>query len=274
MIVKVIALLLFIVETLNITSYTYYRVKAAGKANFLIKRKIGRGGQMTYCIPGAQTNPREAFNFFEQITVKYPNLVPGGISYIRYNNYGFDPEQIAKQIIRDIERFEYEPYIISISIGDQIAQLVANKVPNVKIISINPATNADSLRFENLFILQVKLAFLNTLATLGGWFGQLKTVHTSTRAKQSISLYLDHLNCLTKSEIKVSTNATVGLIISHYDQLLENREVVLNFSYLNRDQVEIVDTGHANTATGGILYAEKLENLLPNFYPPISEDAN
>ncbi len=266
--IKIACLTLFILETLNIFSYTLYRAKAGGKADFLVKKKSEHGGKMTYCLPGIQANPRESFKFLEQLTLQKPDLVPGGITYIRYNNHGFDPQQIAKQIIRDINQFEYEPYIISVSIGDQVARFIEQKVENVKIIAINPATNANSLNFESLFKLQFKLMLMNIFATFGGWLGALRTVCTNSRRRQSISLYLDCLNCLTKSELKVSSRATVGLIVSYFDRLLDNRETVLNFSYLKERQVALVDTGHANTITGGVLYAEKLEQLLRDFYPP------
>lgn len=268
MFVKVIVLLLFILEVLNIFSYTLYRAKAGGKADFLIKKKAKQGEKMTYCLPGIQADPRESFKFLEYLTLQRPDLMPGGITYIRYNNRGFDPEQIARQIAKNIKKFEYEPYLISISIGDQIARLVEQKVDNVKIIAINPATNADSLVLENLFILQTKLVFMNILATFGGWLGNLKTIYTDDGYRQSISLYLDCLNCLAKSELQVSSKATTGLVISCYDSILDNRETILNFSYLKEDQVALVDTGHANTITGGVLYAEKMEQLLQNFYSP------
>ena len=273
MIVRIVIFILFLLEVYNITTYVLYRIKGKGRATLVIRKKSAKGGKMTYCIPGLKADVKETFKFFEQLTLQKPNLMPGGLTYIRYNNYGFDPEQIAKQIIRDIKRFEYEPYIISLSIGDQIARIVEAEIEGLKIIAINPIPNADCIRFDTLFVLQVKLAFLNFLTSFIGWFGELKLIGTNGQARQSISLYLDCLNCQAESNLEVTTEATKGLIISRYDKLLDNKEVVLNFPYLTTNQVERVDTWHANTVIGNVLYAEKMEKLLPNFYPPKEEDA-
>jgi hypothetical protein len=262
-------------EVFNITTYTYIRCKIKGRASLIVKKKANPGDCMTYCLPGFRADENITFGFFEQMTDEKRNLVPGGITYLRYNSFGFDPTTIAKQIIEDVRINNYQPYIISLSVGDQIARLVERELPEVKIIAINPAFSADCLKTDALIVLYMKLAVANFFSALLGWFGQARVVRTnSKKKKQSIVLYLDCMNCLAHSELSVTTAATKGVIVSYFDMLLDNKEVVNDFMQHSPTDVIIVDSGHANTVVGRVLYKEALSKLLTaDFYPPKLQDA-
>lgn len=268
--IKIVCLILFLLEVLNIATYTFARVKGKGKATLKVKRKAKPGDCMTYCLPGLRADEDVVFDFFEEMADEKRDLVPGGISYLRYEDYGFDPKTIAKQIVEDVKINNYQPYILSLSIGDQIARFVERELPGVKVIAINPAFNANHLKYDKLVILYMKLALANFFAALLGWLGQAQVIRTDGNRKLSISLQLDCINCLTHSNLSVTTSATKGIIVSYFDALLENKEIVNDFRPHGPTDIFIVDSGHANTVVGRGLYKEALGKLFlaTNFYPP------
>ena len=261
MIFNLILLNCYAIFLLNLATYTYARYENSGKAKFRLVRRDKEGNRMTYCLPGIASNPNVSFRFVD-------GLVPGGMTYVKYSKWGFDPKTIADQIVRDIKKNSYEPYLISISVGDQVARMVEDKIKDVSIISINPLTSDECLCFETQTVLRMKLPFVNFIIACLGWLGQIKFFDRENSTRQSLSLYYDMVNAMVKSRLEIGkdSTATKVLVLSRYDEILDNRSISNIFYNVKEENIAIVDTEHANTNNGSILYREKLEKLLPKIY--------
>lgn len=263
---KIIVVLLYLLALVNIASYTFYRVKHHGKAHLIVKNPAEKGSRMTYCIPGIKSNTADAFKFTESTTVHEDSLIPGGVTYVNYDDFGFDAKTIASEIIRDIKKNHYQPYIVCISVGDQVARYVEDKIKNLSIITINPITNDECLKFKVQIRLRFKQAIANFFLALSGWLGYLKLVRTGYKTRRSLSLNNDMQNCIIGSHLEVGKTATKGLIFSHHDEYLDNAIVYDIFSYVNGIETTMVDTEHANTYIGSCLYREKATKMFKNIY--------
>ena len=265
--IKYFVVALYVVFLINIGSYALYRSKINGKARLIINRKGEDGGIMTYCLPGLKSNPEKAFKFQERASIHEKNFIVGGITYVAYGNTGFDAKTIAKQIIEDIREHNYQPVILSVSVGDQIARYVEQEIDNLKIVAINPATNIDCLKCDVMVKLIIKQFFMESFLILIGWLGALKLVKTdSTKKHQSLRLATDMETCLIRSNLEVEGNATKAIIVSYFDEILDNVNVYDIFSCAKDLQVVVVDTGHANLSIGSILYRDKITNVFKTIY--------
>ena len=264
--IKFVCLAFYIVFLLNIGSYAVVRSKWNGRAELIIKSRPKKGGTMTYCLPGLKSSPFAAFKFLENTRLHQRDIVPGGITYVRYSNWGFDPQKIATQIVSDIKKYDYTPYIISISVGDQIARYVEQLCPEVTIIAINPLPNCECLKYDIQITTHLKVFLINFCLAFLGWFGQIRSVKTDVKRKQSLSLYADMLNCVSRSTLTVGEQATRAVIFSYFDEYLQNSDVRDIFYMVPDSEIAVVDTLHANTAVGGNLYRDKIIKLLRKIY--------
>lgn len=263
---KYLIICLYVLWIINIGTYIYHRAKINGKAKLKLKRPVEDGGIMTYCLPGMKSTPEMAFRFQERASIHEKNFIVGGITYVAYENSGFDARTIANQIIKDIREHDYQPVIISVSVGDQIARYVEQEIDNLSIIAINPATNVDCLKDEVVFKLTIAEFFKNIFLALVGWIGLLPVIRTDGRSHQSPSLANDMKNCLAKSNLQVTTNATKVIVLSVYDEILDNSSVRSEFGHINGLKIALVDTEHANLSIGGILYRDRIGKLIKNIY--------
>ncbi|MBR3263942.1 hypothetical protein IKF94_01765 [Candidatus Saccharibacteria bacterium] len=254
--------LIYLILTINICSYAYYRSKFNGRAILKVKKPAKGTQKMTYLLPGFSANPEKSFSFLTEVTLYEKSAIKGGITLVEYRNLGFSPEVIGKQIINDIKRNDYRATIISLSISDQIARYVEQEIKNVSIVTISPITNEDCLKLENEILYQIKLPIVNFFITLLGWLGQLRLVKTEDGKNISISLQNDLENCLINRHLEVGKKATRGLVLSKYDEFLDNNFVRDVFANAKNLDIRQVDTTHANTIIGGILYRNDVIDLL------------
>ena len=264
--IKCFFLVFYALILVNSGSYAIYRSKKNGVAKLRLKRKVEDGGKMTYCLPGLKSDPEKAFKFQEKASIHEKNFIIGGITYVCYEDTGFNPKTIAEQIVNDIKTHNYEPIIISVSVGDQVARIVEQEVDNLKIVAINPATNIECLKCEVYTMLIVKQFFSSFFLTLIGWIAQLRLVKTDSKKNQSLILANDMKNYLIKSNLEVGKQATKGLILSRYDKMLDNNDVYDVFGRVTELKTVIVETAHANLSVGGILYRDKITDIFKSIY--------
>lgn len=265
--IKYLILCFYVLFLVNIGTYTYYRTEVNGKAKLRLKKAAKDGEIMTYCLPGLRSIPDSAFKFQEKATIYDDSFMTGGITYVYYEGSGFNPGTIAKQIVSDVKKHHYQPVIISVSVGDQIARLVEQEVDNLSIVAISPATSKECLKCEALILLTIKCMLKNFILTSIGWLGQLRLVKTDSKPHQSLSLLLDMENCLIRSNLEVTTSATKAVILSQYDKLLENSDVCDIFCRANADaKIVKIATDHANLSTGSVLYRDRITDILKTIY--------
>ena len=263
--IKIVVCIFYIVTLINIVTFANYRIKNGGKAKLIVERPVRNGEKMTYCLPGLKSNAASAFRFLDQAFVQDTTLRKSGFTYIKYENTGFDVKTIANQIVDDIKTHNYQPVIISVSVGDQIARLVEREIKGVPIVAINPATNDECLDFWVQIKMRVELFFENFGITSIGWFGLLPICQTDGKPKQSLVLVNDMKNSLIKSRLEVKQSNTKAVFFSYFDKLLDNAAIYDIFGLTDAEAI-LVDTEHANLALGGILYRDDLIRVLKTIY--------
>ncbi len=269
---KIMLILLAIVTLINIITYTRFRLQMNGRARLEVRKPAKEGEKMTYCLPGMKSDPENAFKFIENTAFTERNLINGGITYVYYEDSGFYPKAIARQIVADVKKHHYTPYIISVSVGDQIARHVEAELENLSIIAINPATNRDCLSLDYRIKLRFKLFFENIILFFAGWIGQLRLIKLSGNKRQSLALYNDMKNYLAKSKLAIGNTATKVVVFSYYDNILDNISVYNQFSRVTDIEGILIDTEHANLSIGGILYRDKLSKIIENIYKTPSKN--
>lgn len=265
--IKYLIFCLYVLFLLNIGTYTYYRTETNGKAKLKIRKAAKDGETMTYCLPGLKSTPDSAFKFQERATIHEDIVMTGGITYVYYEDSGFNPKTIAKQIVLDIKEHHYRPIIISVSVGDQIARYLEQEIDDLSIIAINPAPNNECLKCDVLTLLTIKCVIKNFILASIGWLGQLRLIKTDGKTRQSLNLVLDMENCLIRSNLEVTTKATKAVILSQYDKLLENPDVYDIFCHANSNvKIIKVATDHANLSIGSILYRDRIADIFKTVY--------
>lgn len=265
--IKVLIFLIWLLETANIVSHLYFRIKHRGQAKLLAKYLTSDGNMMTYCIPDYRSNTNASFKFLTEGRRYDKNLMQGGMTLIEYESWGMNVEVIAKQIIEDIKKHDYLPFIISVGLGDQIARLVEQEVPDLTIITIDPLPSDEVLRFGVQVKFRILLPFLNLLVAILGWISQLHLIRTNVPwLCQSVTLYADQLNSITYSKLDVEKYATSVLVLSLEDQLTDKKIVRELYYGVPSSNFIWVDTCRFNTYDGGIIYREKMKDLLYSLY--------
>ena len=80
--------LIYLILTINICSYAYYRSKFNGRAILKVKKPAKGTQKMTYLLPGFSANPEKSFSFLTEVTLYEKSAIKGGITLVEYRNLG------------------------------------------------------------------------------------------------------------------------------------------------------------------------------------------
>lgn len=255
----VISVFLIIAEVTNIVTFQHFKWRIAGRAKLTVARKSQK--MMNYFIPDVMQRTKPAFDF-----VGFSEL-EGGITFVDYLNFGFNPRNIARQIKEDILANNYNARIFTIGIGDQVARHIDGTFNDrvVNIISINPSIGMKSLQQNVRFAYVALLPMAQLVALLAGWLACFPIITASIGEKKvSMSLLTDQVRFMLYNEEQTVSQDTEGLLLSKSDEVLDNEWLYEKYKKPVRTNYAIVPTRHAEVEEKPyrIFYRDAVNELL------------
>ena len=263
-------ILIIVAEIINIATYQYYRYLIGGRAQLRVIKKAKPGSKMTYLCPGMLMRSRDAFNFL----IEKEGIIKGGITLVEYNQTGFNPRAIAKQISEDADELNYKLIAIGISVGDQIIRVLDEKPDEAgrhTLISINPCDGRSFLqkRWKTTFSILLPIAMVFSFVI--GWVANFRLIlGESPSSFFSLSLVLDQLKSIGLSDKNAGKIAcdtdTECVVLSRRDEFVYNQKVLENYTLLNELNKIFVNSYHSDTVDSGDMYLAEMSKQLEEIY--------
>lgn len=236
--------LALLVLLLVANSMTYLLVRHYGnKGAELIKLcEVDDNQPTTYIIAGNLAQPDNTGEFLL-------DELEGDIVFCRYRQLGWNPLQMADDVLEDIEirnnSAARKVRVVAISCGDMVARCLEYAKPEApfEVSAINPAADQSLLRTPMSLGLGLVAQLLSVAALLLGCLSFIPVIPASG-SRYSLALLADQWWQLALGEVPHCVRNTTGIILSSHDVFLNNAEVR---EYFEGVPTVTVEAGHADT---------------------------
>ena len=239
----------------------------------------------TYLIPGMAPDNHNPFGWL----LDGESPLRGEIRELSFQNFGFDPRVVARQLDIDIDFIRKQDYVsnssvkrligrhidtrerqivlISMSMGAQIPLFMESE--KIEHIAINPCYGSQSLKLKVQTIHWIAIV-LELLILPLGWFSYLPIIKIGD-SYFSLALYADWIYWST-IEIVGGDVYVDGLITSDFDKLINNNWVHDHVRILNPYCDRRVHCGHCDVKNHREAYVYHIKSILRVIIDPYLRD--
>lgn len=209
-------------------------------AKFEIYHPAEDGELMFYLVAGCINQPRTAFKFIMDELKEV-----GGVTLVTYRNTrGCSMATIAKQVVRDAEKHHYKVVTIGISIGDYVARVVEDTLPEAKSIPINPEPDSVILQPWARVASKIGSVLVSGLTIPLGWLSLIPWFNGDGNLF-SVAFIADQFRDIGfVTNTPRTTSGVLGLIVSEYDEYLVNSIIRSRFPDV---PIAVTPTKHGRT---------------------------
>lgn len=268
----------FCIMALNILSFTI----VANANKHMVFRKIrkgysGHGRSTTYLIPGMAPNNKDPFGWL----LDKDSPILGDIQVLSFQNFGYNPRVVARQIERDIRQTRLQDadvdhstkmptllrcslrrrqiYFITVSMGAQVPFYVVSV--NIKHIAISPCFGRQSLLALKPSIIHYFTIALKVAVLLLGWIAYLPIIKIGKDYYSSV-LFADWLYWSTIDTGHFNNLHLDGLITGTQDTLVDNEWIRHNVTLLNPLCDHSLNCGHCEMGEHGDSYTMCISKII------------
>lgn len=214
---------------------------------------------MNYLVAGCVNQPRSAYDFLL-------DELEGGVTFVNYQaTRGCSMRTIAKQVIADAERHNYQARVIGISIGDYIGRRVEDALPGTESVGINPEPEASILRPWARGATCAGSVLAETLTVPVGWLSVIPW-YNGCDNHFSLAFIADQFRDIGLIvNTPKATDGVKGIIISERPGKAEGDEFLKNSAireYFPGVPVAQARTGHGNTVDGADEFLRAWKELM------------
>lgn len=209
-------------------------------AKLVVIKPAEDGERMFYLVAGCINQPSTAFEF---IMNELKEL--GGVTLVNYRNArGCSMTTIAKQVVRYIKKHRYQAVTIGISIGDYVARVVEDELPEAKSIPINPEPDSDILRPWARTASRVGSVLVSGATMLLGWASLIPWLNGDGNLFSTAFIADQFRDIGFITNAPRTTDGALGLIISEHDEYLVNTIIKERFPDI---PIAVTYTKHGKT---------------------------
>lgn len=244
------------VWVLNIGTFSMVRLNFRGMRPIRLRRAPD-GGAMTYIVSGLLSRTPEAFDFL----LKDWHPERSGITYLEYQNFGFDPEVAGRQLARDIKKHGYyNSTIISASLGYQVSYYGA--MGTTTEIAICPCIGVEAIapRAQKL----LRLVPLGQIAVfILGWLAYIPLIKTASGQNYSLALLIDQYAACARHAPQHPTLGPGDMWIKAVDDEILDNNVLYQYFKCTGSVPYPAEGGHCDFEHHGSQYLADMRPYLP-----------
>lgn len=209
-------------------------------AKFEVYKEAEDGELMFYLVAGCINQPRTAFKFIMDELKEV-----GGVTLVTYQNTrGCSMSTIAKQVVRDAEEHHYKVVTIGISIGDYVARVVEDNLPEAKSIPINPEPDSVILQPWARIASRIGSVLVSGLTIPLGWLSLIPWLNGDGNLFSTAFIADQFRDIGFVTNTPRTMDGVLGIIISEYDEYLVNSIIQSRFPDV---PIVVTPTKHGRT---------------------------
>ncbi len=249
-----IILALILVNTL---SFAVMRQVCKPQTKLQVLRKAGSTEPTNYLLAGMMNQPEGAYEFLI-------NELEGGIVLVKYDQWGFDPEEMMRSILLHAWN-NYRNVVYTLSVSDHVGRRLERFLSeHDQIVAINPCPAREILNSNTLSLVTTVEPLLRAGCYLLGWLSVVPVVPTAG-GPYSLMLIADQLSVMVHDEnAGRETGRTVAVVQSSQDQFLASTTMDEFFDGI---PIVVANAAHGDTVGAANEYYcawKKVMELVPN----------
>lgn len=265
--------MLWYIILLNVVSF--YIVSNLNKNMRIKNLHKGHNKITTYLIPGMAPDNNNPFGWL----LGDNSPLRGDIRVLSFQNFGYDPRAVAKQLDKDIELIKRQDdvssrsvdrmlgrhfyhqkrkvVLVSMSMGAQVPLFMACE--GVKHVAISPCFGSQNLKLNAYALHWITIA-LELLVALLGWIAYLPIIKIGN-SRFSLALYVDWIYWSTVDLVTGDLQVD-GLITSDFDKLIDNKWIYDHVKIRNLYCDRRIHCGHCDIEKHSKAYVYHINSIL------------